>query len=571
MQLLRNILCLPSMRFAILDLGIRRLPAGLRRRLMALRPREWPAGVVRAARSLARSKSSVLYTLLGLSLLVRLPFIFTSTDGYMRDVAVTFHDEAMFLESGRDVLRGHLPYMEHWDNATPLQWYVYGLITLVTLGKLTLFRLLGSLCIGTTAYVLWSLMTRRNKTACGWWAAGFYIVFGSTLQAGQSFTLEHLLGLPLALMLHLILAPPAWSVRKQRRWMLGLMAFTGGIAMSFVCMIPAIALLFPQLFAAKRKGAGWQAGAFLVRCLMLLMAGAVPHMFFALVYLLAGELHYYVASAFEASFYLASVGSHSPVLFFRQYGMRMMNSNQWLLLLFIVGFMLKAVLLLVQRRARYEPFVYRMTVLGVCALAMVYFRGNNNSYFMFYFIQAMPVFALIMGYTVHINLADLRWFAMLVCFLGVSATTQAVQSSYLKMVPYWRGDASDGGIYADRLYRVVELMSVFDIDGETLLVCGEDDMLFPMTGMKNPRFFLFPFHAYNQGLHKILDRWPPSLRNIIHDKAPLYIVGRDADPLTNRGLMEIGDLLYSRYVQVSNIDGTVIYLRKNKLQNLFTK
>jgi hypothetical protein len=121
------------------------------------------------------------------------------------------------------------------------------------------------------------------------------------------------------------------------------------------------------------------------------------------------------------------------------------------------------------------------------------------------------------------------------------------------------------------LYRVAEVISTFAVRGEDIIVMGEDDMLYVLTGTKNPRYLLFPFHPYNGKLHGVLKREFFNLRNTVNKTNPVYIVARELDNLTERGFIEIGDIIRQRYVQVANIEGTLIYLRRDRLRSIFVQ
>lgn len=494
----------------------------------------------------------------------------------MRDVAVTFHDEGIFMEQGRDVLRGHLPYLTHWDNAMPLQWLAFAIFMVLGGGTLTGFRLVAALYIGTTAYVLYRCMADRYKPRCAWWAGLFYIIFASTLQVGQSFTLEHVTALPFAMLLQLVLNGPAVPHKRHKMRVLLVFAVCSGLAPSFLWMLPGVVMLYPGLYApAMSLRYGWKrytamAQPYAGRVTLLFSAAAAGYVLFGILYLLSGELGLYWASVMRASETVN--GQAMPMAsFFRQYFSKLVASNQWLMALLLGAFFIKGVLLALQQRVRSEPLVWRLLLLGGCAALMIYARGNHSNMFLFYILQALPVFALMMGYTINFNLADLRWFALVVTVVGLHNTTVPVQRQWGKLLAYAHGDNSQAAAYyGDRLYRVREVMATFPLEGETLVVCGEDDMMWELTGMANPRYFLFPFHHYNSLLQRTLGRFPPGIRVLVNDKKPLYILGREGDPLTQRGFVDMGDLLQQRYVQVANIEGTLIYLRRDKLTHIFT-
>jgi hypothetical protein len=429
--------------------------------------------------------------------------------------------------------------------------------------------------IAVTAYVLYRTMADRQKSDTGLLAALFYIIFGSTLQASQSFTAEHLLGLPFALLLHVVLNPrPSW---RQAAAVLALFAVCTMLVPTFICMVPPIALLYRPLYQPPlRKGLRLRVllrnGAWpvMVRSAMLLSAAGAGYLLFYLLYAAFGQGHYYLVSVLDAWNYLSGGRYDSSLLFFRQYFSKLLGSQQWLIAVFVLCFLTKAALSVFQQQWRFDRWLHGLLLLGIGAAYMVYFRGSSKALFLFYFLQVLPVYALIMAYSLKFNLADLRWFVWAVSLVGLNHTTEVVQNSYPSFLSYLRGNNSyNEYVYGDRLYRVAQVMSTFPLKGESIVVCGEDDMLYILTGAENPRFFLFPFYPYNFGLHRVLGHDFANLYRVVADKAPLYIVGREGDALTNRGFGELGDLLARNYAQVANVDGTVIYLRRDKLKNIF--
>ena len=480
------------------------------------------------------------------------------------------------MEQGREVLRGHLPYLTHWDNGTPFQWYISGLFILLSGGNLVAFRFLGALYIGITSYVVYRCLADQHKLKCAWWAASLYLIFSSSLQASQSFSPEQVITLPFAVLLYHVLNAPTGPSAWHRRRVLVLFGVCSWLMGSFLCMLPAVAALYPALYNPfPRQTHGWRkwfyaTEPYAVRSVMLLVVSAVGYVFLMPMYLLHARMGFYWASVFDAPSVISASDMSLPI-FMRSYFSKFLRSDQWLMAVLIAFFLLKAGLLAIQKQLRYESFLWRLLLLFIGAVGMIYARGNHNSLFLFYSLQGLPLFALMMGYALNFNLADLRWFALAIAIVGLHNTTQAVQKQWGKLIAYSRGDNTQQAAFlGDRLYRVRDVLATFPLEGESLIICGEDDMLYPLTGMENPRFFYFPFLHYNTALHKAISYMPLGLRAMVNDTKPLYIVGRDADPMTHRGFMDIGDILQKRYVQVANIDGTLIYLRNDKLQRIFT-
>ncbi|NBO19252.1 MAG: hypothetical protein EBV03_08530 [Proteobacteria bacterium] len=532
-----------------------------------------------ADRVLPKVERRAFLRIAGLALFVRLPFFFTSTDGYMRDAAITFHDEAVFMQLGLDVLSGHAPYLHRWDALPPLAWLASAVMMVFCGGSLTLFRLLGALYVGTTGFVLFRAMADSGRRAQGAWSAVFYIVLGSTMQASQSFTMEHLVGLPLACILYILINPRA-DVRQLWR-LLGLFGLCGLLFLNTIVMAPVVGMLYPALYRVRSQphGGAWRrfGGALwrglwqvFVRSAMLISAIGAGYMVFYFLYLLMGEGQLLLRSLFEAPPLLMGIRMTNVAWFASRYVVKMAYSDQWLMVACGFVFLLKIAKLAVLRRRHVEQLFYPLCLLMLTGLWMVYLRGNNGNLFMFYFLQVLPFFALMMGMTMRFDYDEARWFVIGAVALGLYHTSGPVRLQYSGLVQYALGDNSyHEAWYNDRLYRVAKVMQTFPTRGETLVVCGEDDMLYLMTDTQNPRYFVFPFNHYNFALHGVLKHEVPALRKKVVETKPLYIVGRDNDPLTQRGFSEISDIMQQQYIQVANIDGTAVFLRRDKLRGIF--
>lgn len=530
-----------------------------------------------ADKLLPRMERMAFLQLLALAVLVRLPFYFTSTDGYMRDTAITFHDEAVFMQMGLDVLQGHAPYFTRWDVLAPLCWLVSAVMMLLSFGSLTLFRLIGSVVMAVTAFILFRAMSDSGRRVQGAWAAVFYLLLGSMMQVGQSVTVEHMTGPMIAGIVYILLNPR--NDGRQVWRLLALFGLCGQLLPNVLVLAPVIALLYPELYSLRTtpQGRGWRwfGGAawralwqVVVRSAMLASMVGAGYMFFYLLYLLAGKGDLYMATLLEAPQVLQ--GSRMGVWeFWRNYVVKLARSDHWLMVACGGVFAIKlgkAVLL----RQRMDPLLPVLALLMLAGLGMVYLRGNNTSLFGFYFLQVLPFFALMIGTTLRFDYDEARWFVAGAVALGLYHSALPLLTQYSGLARYMAGDNSQHeSWYNDRLYRVAKTMQRFPTRGETLVVCGEDDMLYLLTGMVNPRYYLFPFYHYNGMLHGKLKQDVPSLRQLVTDTKPLYIVGRDNDPLTRRGFSEISDIMNQKYIAVANVDSTIVYLRRDKLRGIF--
>lgn len=529
----------------------------------------------------------LLLLLVLLSIGMRLPFFFTSTDGYMRDEATTFHDEAMFIQQGREVLGGHLPYLRHWDNAPPLSWIAWAPVVLATGGNLVAFRLFGALYIALTGFVLYRTLAARQSRGAGLWAAAFYIIFASTLNASQSFSSDHLVGLPFAGMLYYLFN--AGDSRRRRAYAAALFTVCFLMMVNFLLLLPVVALVMPGFEGLARRQAaqGWRGRVmaalrpffpYAARCAFLGGCCFLGFSLFYLIYWVAGQQALFVKSlfdtlplfAFDRSAAAIFPWSYEPfVNFHLRYLSKIFHSRHWLVPVIVTCYMVMLAGSVFMRHARRDALSLQLLLLGAAAFILPFYRGAFTNHYLFYTLQCLPVFSLIMGRMMSLDLSDARWFAIALTCMGLSDSTRNVVAAYPPLMSYFGGNkAYSVSYFNDRLYKVAHILNIIPMKGRNMVVCGEDDILYALTGAENPRYFYFPFYPYSKALLDTLDVQIPSLRTTVVNSAPVYIVGREGDGLTSRGFAEIGDILQLKYIQVSNIEGTVIFVRKDAMQEI---
>jgi hypothetical protein len=548
-------------------------------------------GVFRAiARPLLLPNSCVLIFLVLLSIAIRLPFFFTSTDGYMRDGAVTFHDEAMFIQQGQEVLNGNLPYIKHWDNAPPLAWMAWAVIVFITGGNLVAFRVFGALYIALTGIVLYRTLVKQQSRAAGIWAGAFYIIFASTINASQSFTSEHLVGLPFAGLLYHLLN--TGDSRRGRMFAIAFYTLCFMLMTNFIIMLPVVALVlqgFHRLGEPKSRQQLplWRSRVevllrpllpYLMRVALLSLSCFLGFGFFYIIYWMQGQHELLVRSVFsvlplfafdkmDAGFF--SFTSDQFWYFHQRYLAKIFHSKHWLIPVVVTCFVVMLAGSLFTRRGRQDRLSIHLLLLAAVAFILPFYRGAFTNYYLFYTLQCLPVFCLIMGRMMSLDLSDARWFALALTFMGLSDATKSVTAVYSPLLRYAGGDeAYSVSYYNDRLYKVAGIINILPMKGRPMIVCGEDDILYTLTGAVNPRYFYFPFYPYSKALIDTLGVKIPPLRNTVLETEPVYIVGRDGDHLSAKGFAEIGDILQLQYIQVSNIEGTVIFVRKDAMQEM---
>lgn len=126
----------------------------------------------------------LLLLLAGFALLIRLPFFFP---------AVIDWDESTFILMGQDLLDGHLPYTNLWDNKPPLLFGAFAMM-IAAFDSIAGIRICGWLLVVGTGYLIFRLASRIAGRSAGL-AAALIGMFFMTVTGGQALMSE-LLAMP---------------------------------------------------------------------------------------------------------------------------------------------------------------------------------------------------------------------------------------------------------------------------------------------------------------------------------------------------------------------------------------
>ncbi len=141
-------------------------------------------------------KLGVFGVLLLVGLAVRFPFFFR---------AVIDWDESTFILMGQSILDGHLPYTRLWDNKPPLAFAFFAMVIAVFGKNLVVIRVVGTLCVVMTSFLVYLTAQRVWNKRIGIIAAVLSILAASLLQSGQATMSEHVALLPLVGAMYLLI------------------------------------------------------------------------------------------------------------------------------------------------------------------------------------------------------------------------------------------------------------------------------------------------------------------------------------------------------------------------------
>lgn len=526
----------------------------------------------------------IFLALVCVSFFVRFPYLFMSSETRLWRYEMLYHDEALFLMQGRDVLNGYLPYIQHWDNRPPLGWALFAILNFLSGENLLAFRCNGAIYISITAFVLYRLFKAHAMAATGFAAGIFYVIFCSVAQVGQSITYEHAVGLPFALMLYALLCGHAF--RRQRLMVATMFTVCCMTLTNFLLFFPAVALLFPQrnglcptlpLWQGASRRMEWLCGvrgwlyAMLRNTLYVAGALAVGYGLLYLLYWVNGKHDFLIRSMVDGAFTV----SRQPMdeRFITQMPMRWQGfsnrffysyaySPEWLIPLLLGFFLTRAVGAMLEPAHKRDALAVKLMILLICSSLALFVRGGNFWNFPYYLLQVMPVVVLAMARAFTLRMGDLRVVMVIIVCVGIADATERVLSRYEPLLAYFAGDKTKSEAFLnDRLYQIAREINKFPVEGEPMIVCTEDDSLYVLTHTENPRYFIFPaFNQYNF-LARVLGVWHEPLYELAKRSKPVAIVGWRGDKCFSM----IGSYLYENYEMYSSIQNTNIYIRKDLL------
>lgn len=143
----------------------------------------------------------LILLLAGFALLIRLPFFFP---------AVINWDESTFILMGQDLLDGHLPYTNLWDNKPPLLFGAFAMM-IAAFDSIPGIRACGWLLVAGTGYLIFLLGRRTYGREAGL-AAALIGMFFMTVTDGQA-VMSELLAAPPMMGGLLLLSRPGGAVR----------------------------------------------------------------------------------------------------------------------------------------------------------------------------------------------------------------------------------------------------------------------------------------------------------------------------------------------------------------------
>lgn len=521
-----------------------------------------------------------------LAVIIRLPYYFASTNIRGAPFAFTVNREALFMLEGSSVLSGKLPYLGYWDKSMPMGWFAYAFLMFVSQGSLTMLRIIASLYVALTGFVLFRALDRSHQFHSGVLAGFFYIVFVSFLPAGQSFMYETITGLPLAGILYLLFSP-----NKKRKAVTGIaLLYTFCLLMlpAFIFLLPAIAVAMAMYFPFNRRladSSDQEIPKSFLSGLMRYGASFIIHVSILLVpaFLFYANLYFVYQPYDKSDFFLKSLsiatfGLNNSSSGFVQmkpfswagfwqgcedYFMFYMRSNYWLVPFLSACFMLRSLVQLVFDKGRVQAQNTLLLGLLLSAMCGVFFAGIMSLKIQHYTKQILPILCIVMAKSLTFKWRDAKLLLVCAVILGLWDVTKPLWNRYSLMPVISGPKIFNPTIFNDQQYRMAKIINTIPLKRHELFVCGDSDMLYVLTNTR-PVYYYLPFDVnFSPEMQKKIGIRVADFKLVAHRLNPVFIVQKQNEPC----LRAIDDIILLPYTLVSRIGEYAIYIRRDHLHS----
>jgi hypothetical protein len=482
-----------------------------------------------------------------LVLLVRFPYFFPFNINW---------DEGTYAMMGAELLKGHLPYVYCWEVKPPVTFLFYALFIWLFGRSVLAIRLGAVVCVFLAACFLKETVKKIFDEKTGFWAAIFLIIFSATLRdAGATFT-EHIVLLPVTMMLFFLVTKKESLAGVFWAGFLFGMAVLVRTNQAYLVLV-VVPFVFLNNLSGGIKKAGWKTLIFIagILCLPALVV---------LVYWISGYFDLLFRSVVLAP--LAYSTGYSKGFIKDALGLWNLSFHVWLSSNFVFIGSFVCGLIYVFLKMGWEA---RKTVLFFLFLFLgeIFSIIKTGIVFEHYLIQLIPFMAVFGG----VYLA--RWFSfkdkkllfLLVIFLVVSLRFNLKLSVYpLKKI--YRGQS----LFSDSGYRMVDYLNRVKVkDKYGLFFCGNGAGYF-LTGAKIPTKYVHLSNIGKPFLLKTIDgQQATSQRELEKILAfqPVFITINRADRrVIGKFENSLRQLLFSEiknnYYLAEDFDGIQVYFRR---------
>lgn len=487
-------------------------------------------------------------------LIVRLPSFFFSVFDW---------DESTLIIMGQSILNGNIPYVGAWDIKPPLAYYVYAFF-IALLGKsIFSIRVGGLLCIYCASILLFRTGKAIHDRTAGIITALFLIVSVSSGPSGLSTMTEHILLVPISLILYLLL-----TVHIDRK-----MVFFIGTILGMSVLVKTN-VLFEGMAVFILLAAGFLPPATLSerlnKCAILLAGICLPVLIMIYYYFANNELDLLLKTNFSAVFkYIGSEGSlpKKAEIFFR-------NIDENIRLNFVLWItFLPGVLFLGLRRKRSNPYLSLALVIFVAQLFSLFLSGQPFGYH--YLITSMPVLCLVSGVALSYWVSEKKTgrtinylVTIMILVAGLFYSLQGnVVKHYREIISHL---IQKQPLFNDSCYKIADFLETKGVKDHYIYMVNSCQIVYWLTESRYPTKYIHPSNLLiKEYMLRIIDG-PDATKEkelrAIFDKHPVFIIHRaDLWPEKPESFKTILDFeLRTNYELVKTIDTYYVIFKRRE-------
>ena len=462
---------------------------------------------------------------------------------------------------GQSILDGNLPYVSAWDIKPPLAYYVYAFF-IALLGKSILsIRVGGLLCIYSASIVLYQTGKAIRGRTAGMVTALLLIVSTSSGPSGLSTMTEHILLVPLSLILYLLLRT---DIDRKIVFITGVIL---GISILVKTNIIFESMAIFLLLAAGFLPAGDRPER-LKKSAILLTGICLPVLIMVCYYVANNKLDLLLKTNVTVLFHYIGSEARLP----KKLGMLFHNIGDNIrlnLLLWATFFFGTLYLVLLKRDAgKFLPIIIAILVAQILSL---FISGQPFGYH--YLITSMPLLCLVSGLALSYWFLEMKTGRQINYFITtmllVAALFYSLQGNVVK---HYRVIFSHliqkQPLFDDSCYKIADYLKRDGIESDFIYMVNSCQIVYWLTGSRYPTKYIHPSNLLiKEYMLRIVDG-PDATKEkelrAIFDKHPLFIIHRadlwPEQPVEFKTMLD--NELRAHYEHVKSIDTFQIYKRR---------
>jgi hypothetical protein len=410
-------------------------------------------------------------------LIVRLPSFFFSVFDW---------DESTMILMGQSIIDGYMPYIDAWDMKPPLAFYVYALFIILFGKSIIAIRLGGLLCIYCASLFIYKAGNVIHSKTAGILSALFLIVFVSIGPSGLSTMTEHILIMPIAFIVYVLVAK---DINKKVAFIIGtilgmaILVRTNIFFESFaICILLLSGFLNPSMTVPDR----------IKRCIVLIIGISIPIFLIGYYYVIHNALDIFLKTNIATiSAYVglkeASLVNKIDIFFFNIEQNIKMNLFLWIT--FVLG-----ILYIIFLKRWKDKFLLILMTIFTFQIFSLFITGQRFGHH--YFVTSMPLMCLMSGLALSQWLTDNKTRKILysvTVMLIIAGLLFALQENVMK---YDREIVSriveKQPLLDDSCYKIARLLNNEDVRGQYIYIVNSCHIVNWLTESRYPTKYVHP-------------------------------------------------------------------------------